>query len=461
MDPLREALSSTAIISLVIGINQLSGIVKEYNERDESIHQLVSASKLLINMKDYQAAWGVIQKAVTISSSSQAAFNQQVDVAMAWLRNIWMQKGKKKYSEIIDPFIFTLSQGAGDKDTKRASRILAHIGWANYLRLLDEEDKYYEIDQYLSKALELNSEDTYANLFKGYWLLNKRNEKKDKNKALSDALTHFSVAVQNDENRHFVNMWQIYALTDSKISGADVEAFKIVNQWRKQNFVPVDQTEIKSVLGTLHWVFYDLNYRLPEGSFPIRLTKELPFDQIRDTYLWLLSEGESDKRVSQDLRPINNLGIIAEASGDLESAYNYYVEFLNQAKGSSSGWQQSVTICLCRVLNKCMKNNVSLSEIKFPISHSNTIFLNVDKKLGIDCPRSVGMNIEKIYEGPAKEAGLLVGDIIIMVDNEPVDDITKLDQMKEDIISNKKSHADLFILRGKELLCYRVEKGKI
>ena len=100
----------TAIISLVIGINQLSGIVKEYNERDESIHQLVSASKLLINMKDYQAAWGVIQKAVTISSSSQAAFNQQVDVAMAWLRNIWMQKGKKKYSEIIDPFIFTLSQ---------------------------------------------------------------------------------------------------------------------------------------------------------------------------------------------------------------------------------------------------------------------------------------------------------------------------------------------------------------
>ncbi|MCP4672307.1 MAG: hypothetical protein GY857_13495, partial [Desulfobacula sp.] len=88
----------TAIISLIVGVRQVGGIVKDWKERDEAVHQVVMASSMLLEMKDYKSAWEIVKKATTIAPSSQKAFNQQVDVAIVWLRDIWVQKEKKTYS---------------------------------------------------------------------------------------------------------------------------------------------------------------------------------------------------------------------------------------------------------------------------------------------------------------------------------------------------------------------------
>ena len=146
---------------------------------------------------------------------------------------------------------------------------------------------------------------------------NKYNRNKENKDKLSDAMDHFAKALKTGEDSPFVNKWYLYALADSTVIGADVEAFKIANEWRKQKHIPLAQSEIQGVLGKLHWDFYSLDHRLPESGFPHRLIMKVPFQDIRDTYLWLLKTGRSDERVSQDLRSIKNLGHLAEAAGEL------------------------------------------------------------------------------------------------------------------------------------------------
>jgi len=55
----------------------------------------------------------------------------------------------------------------------------------------------------------------------------------------------------------------------------------------------------------------------------------------------------------------------------------------------------------------------------------------------------------------------MIGDILLKIDNDPLDSdkYAKLDQMRQDIVSGKKPYADLFILRDKKVICYRVVKG--
>ena len=152
------------------------------------------------------------------------------------------------------------------------------------------------------------------------------------------------------------------------------------------------------------------------------------------------------------------MGHIAEAAGELKIAYDYYVEMLNKAKGSSSGYQDTVGECLCRVLAKCSEEGVTLPGVQSTDTFATTIVLNDQEKKWFDLPRSVGMNITKLYDGPAKQAGLMIGDILLKIDNVPLKsgNRTELLKMKQDIISGKKPYADLFILRDKKIICFRI-----
>ena len=445
----------TAIISLIIGVKQISGIVQEWQERDESVNQIVTASRMLMDMKDYRAAWEIVQKATTIAPSSQKAFDQQVDVAMAWLRDLWVQKGEKSYSEIIDPLILTLSQGAGDENPKRSAEVLAHIGWANYWRDKDKK-AHYEIDGYFTRALEYNPDDTYANLFRGFWLLQKYGKNENEKNLLADAMTHFSKAHASDVNPYFVNEWVIRALTQSSVTGADVEVIKIANAWRKQKEVQLETSEREAVLYEMLDEF-DATFRsqLSDGSFLPRLISALSVQVIRDTYLWLFNQVEN-KRSHWDLAKTFHLGLMSEAEGKYNSAHANYIELLDEVRGTVSGYRRQARIALHRVMLKCMQNEAPACEGLIPGTITNTIFLNGQTMLGIDLEHT-GMHLKKIIDGPAKQGGLLLGDIFLMIDNAPLLDSDQLDSPKKEIISGTRTSFDLLILRERNILKYRIE----
>ena len=443
----------TAIISLVIGVKQVSGIVKEWKERDKAVNQIVVASKMLVEMRDYQAAWEISKKATIVAPSSKKAFDQQVDVGLAWIRDIHRQKGKKTYSEIIDPLILTLSQGAGDANPNRAATVLAHIGWANFWRLRDEKAKY-EIETYFSHAIKHNPEDTYANLFKGYWLLNihyKGKRKKDGKSRLSDAMAHFSKAVKTNKNTHFVNEWMISALTGSNVPGADVEAIKIANEWRKQNIVSFEQYK-----STPYWLLEEFEYlyrqQLSKGTFLPRLMSELSVQEIKDTYLWLLNQNE---RKDWDIPKIFYLGLMSEAGGDLKSAYDNYVEVFTDEEFLRN-YGSYARAALCRLLVKILDNEGTTTEVQIPNTVEKTIVF--DDQYRFETDRN--LFITKLSGGASNDDGLMIGDNLLMIDKEPIVSFPKIDQIRQDVLSGKRAYADLLILRESKLIYYRVLKEK-
>jgi len=155
-----------AIITLVIGVTQLGDIVNEWRDRGIVVEQFVEAAKMQTELRDYPGAWQLIEQGLSIEPGSSIALEQQVEVAMAWLRDIWRQKGKKTYHEIIDPLMLTLYRGAVSGDANRTADVLAHIGWANRLRLRDKR-AVYEVDEFFRCALERDPTNAYAHLFWG------------------------------------------------------------------------------------------------------------------------------------------------------------------------------------------------------------------------------------------------------------------------------------------------------
>lgn len=442
----------TALISLIIGVKQVGTIMKDWKERDYAVRQIVEASKMLVEMRDYEAAWQIIEKGAKIAPSSKKAFDQQVDIAMAWLRDIQLQKGKKTYNEIIEPLILTLSQGVGDKNPDRAATILAHIGWANLFRLRDKGFKF-EVDGYFLQALEKNSEDTYANLFRGIWLLSKYNEKEDHKNRLAQSLKHFSKALKTGENSHFVNYWMISTLTDPYAQGADVEAFKIANQWRKENKFPIEESKKQAISSMFLYPLHGLHfYQLSEGTFLVKLISELSFEEIRDTFLWLMDDLHDEV---WEKSKIFYLGIISEANNDLKTAYDNYVEVLYRRKEPCGDLGRYVRTALCRILVKSIEDEGMTTKMKVPKILENKVVVDDEAAFEFEGYKENGLIIFAKKGDNKSKVPLVNGDILLMVDNDPIEDFSQLEKVTEDILSSKKPYVTFFVLREREVFCYR------
>lgn len=448
----------TALISLIIGVIQVSEILIQWKRTDKTVEEMVSSSKLLLEMNDYPAAWKIIQKATSIDPGSPDAFYQQINIAMNWIRNIWLQENMKEYVPKIEPLILTLSQGVGIKDPKRSASIFAHIGWANILRLKSGRGKY-EIDSYLERALNLNPNDVYALMFKGYWLLMK-DTVNDNNDPVSEAIELFNKALKTNKNDQFVRDWSIIALTESNIRNTDLEAFILVNNWRKEGLNPGAYLFKKYIVNKL--LNFDLN--LSERSFIKRIMQKLPVDDIRDTYLWIVNENLSQLQ-NLTRKTKLNLGILYEANGDLIPAFKYY------ASASYSDYPTGCRDCprfkLERITKELLDTNKDNFLKLFPKKCEGTLTLSIDtdeRKIlssnGITIYYDSVFAVYDLRDGPAKNTGFMIGDIILLVDNILLDQ-SNYNKILQDVFLGNKLYSTIFVIRQDNFLCYRVEKQSI
>ncbi len=78
----------TVVISLVLGTVQINGLYSDWQERKVAVSQLIEAAALQTDASDYKGAWKLIDEALNLNPSSLSARQQQMTIAMVWLRNI-------------------------------------------------------------------------------------------------------------------------------------------------------------------------------------------------------------------------------------------------------------------------------------------------------------------------------------------------------------------------------------
>ncbi len=72
----------------------------------------------------------------SLSSEQVKARKAQEDLAMVWAENIRVPEGKT-FSDYVDKLIPVLTRGTRDAKGSRKADLLAHLGWAYFLKSRD------------------------------------------------------------------------------------------------------------------------------------------------------------------------------------------------------------------------------------------------------------------------------------------------------------------------------------
>lgn len=306
---------ATAVLSLVFGFFQLAQIVATIRAQQHQVAELLRVGELQQATRDYSAAWASFVEAAktaeaggevakltgSLSSDQRRTRKAEEDLAMAWLDDIHVTNDEM-FSDIADRVVPVLDRGVANSSGVRKADLMAHIGWANFLRRrsgtfnLDIEAKYRD-------ALESDPANPFAHAMWGHWLIVNGDH-------LKEAQQHFAAAVKSGRERPFVRKLQLAALEGASAE-EKIELIGVCNEMRKNNESLSEEERIRVLSNT------DFLYR--EMPFS-QLARILPADEQLATYRWLLRGFD----VAQSSYRSFALARLAEAAGDCVTAQRLY-----------------------------------------------------------------------------------------------------------------------------------------
>ena len=159
-DVLKWFAGIAVVISLIIGMSEVSTLFKIWQEKEQSVAELVKAAEIQSDSRDYQGAWESLEEAMALKPGSRLVRQQQIELAMIWLRNIKII-GEQKFSDIVKRLKPKLYIGVASREGAAAADVYAHLGWANYLQHRDGIT-WVEVDKIFEQSLALDDKNVFA-----------------------------------------------------------------------------------------------------------------------------------------------------------------------------------------------------------------------------------------------------------------------------------------------------------
>lgn len=318
----------TAVISLVLGTVQINGLFGDWQERKVAVSQLIDAAALQTDASDYKGAWHLIDEALSLNPSSLSARQQQMTVAMTWLRNIQVQ-GNETFSDVTEKLLPTLYLGSVNKNANTAANALTHIGWANYLRISDGAGGL-EVEEYYRRALNLDPNNVYAHVMWGYWVLSQANQKANSDADLAVAKSHFSAALDTGQDRAFVRKLQLSALRQVQHGLiVQIEFIKVAQEILQQEGI-LNQYNRAGVFRAMQDIIAPTQSvdKTAESAFN-QLASELSPANLLTLFEWLDYNKDTPNGILIKAR-------LEELAGNLAYALSYYQTLLSTPGASSS-----------------------------------------------------------------------------------------------------------------------------
>ena len=205
------------VISLIGGTITLARHYSDWQEKRDTLADLVGAADWLIKAQNYPQAWMIYNEAIKLDPVSTQTRLGQGQLAKVWLRNF---KAKKdQLDNLLNDISITLYRSLRSDDSDETASTLAHAGWVQILRVENRLPVTVDIDLLYLQALSENPNDVYANAMYGYWILLKRGgttlEK------LKQAQSRFTIALATGDARSFVRRLQISSLRDYSFGQSD------------------------------------------------------------------------------------------------------------------------------------------------------------------------------------------------------------------------------------------------
>jgi hypothetical protein len=310
----------SAVLSLGFGISQLVQIVATYRAQQHQVAELLKVGELQQATRDYPAAWASFVEAAktaeeggevakltgSLSADQRRTRKAEEDLAMAWIEDIHVFKDET-FSNIADKIVPVLDRGVANSESVRKADLLAHIGWANFLRQLSGTFNL-DIDKKYRDALENDPANPFAHAMLGHWLIVNGDH-------LQEAQQHFAAAVSSGRERPFVRQLQLAAIEWVPEEQNKIELIRVCNEMRKNNDSMSEQERVR-VLSNTDFLYQDMSLSQLAGI--------LPADEHLATYQWLLRGFD----VAQSNYRSFALARLAEAAGDCNTAQRLYASLL-------------------------------------------------------------------------------------------------------------------------------------
>jgi hypothetical protein len=250
--PLKWVGVVTVLLSLLLLLNQASQVFAEIRDRQRQVGELQAMADRQQRAGEYSRAWASLENAATAAAQGsylaklasppdperQVVRTAQEDLAMAWLEHA-SAAGGTRFADTVDPLLPTLTEGANAAAGRRKADLLAHIGWAQFLKSRDGGADAADPEAFYREAVAVDATNPYAHADWGHWLA-------WKHRPIEEAAAHFDAALASGRARVYVRNMQLAALQLS--AGASSQAaFLAAVADMVRNQEPVDRGARRAV----------------------------------------------------------------------------------------------------------------------------------------------------------------------------------------------------------------------
>ena len=289
--PAEAGVTSAAQTAIPSAVDPLMGEASEQRRRGQLLEALAT-----------------LERARALAPESDAVRRMQEDVAMEWIREVRVENGTSTISDAIKPALAVIDSAIASTNGTRKADLVAHSGWAVFLRWRDGNRQLDPGDWYRD-ALKIDASNPYANAMLAHWMLY-RDDVVDK------AAPLFETALRSGRAKPAVRSLQWAAFRNTRTPETSRELVRLANAMRRDNerlddrqrntlwapyytaLSPADDVTRQALFGavppddhvkTLDWAF--------EDSF----AKDEPRRQIIRYYKALLNEraGRTDEAREQ------------------------------------------------------------------------------------------------------------------------------------------------------------------
>jgi len=269
------------------------------------VKALLGEARTQFTARAYSGAWETVEQATALMPTSEEARDLQVDVAMAWLRE-WQSAPQAVFDLVENKLAPCLENAAPKAKGIRAADIHAHIGWANFLRRIDN----LPVEAEFKRAVAEDGANPFAHAMYGYWLIAQSHRPKE-------GKAHFESAFKSGLQTNFVRQIQLDAWRRNHDPDQRLELVLVLDDMRKKN----ESWTIES----RRRLFSDA-YANPEPEFLRKFKTILPAADHLATFQWLTDGFGAEENITRDFF----LAQLTEASGDNAKALKLYRALLAQ-----------------------------------------------------------------------------------------------------------------------------------
>jgi hypothetical protein len=293
----------------IYGLLQAEG---DLRERSRVMNEQLAAGHAQQSAGDYAAAWDSLEKAAAaaqvngffakllgnLSQQQQKIRAAQEDLAMQWLRESHAPEGHS-FAETTDKLVNALAVGSAAVTGPRKADLLAHLGWAYFLKRRSD-DFSVQPEKLYKESVATDANNPYGHAFWGHWILWNHG-------SLDDANRHFQIALGAHRARADVRRFQLAALQNAAAE-ADGEWISVVNEMRKAK-EPLDSATLQHLYDRYYFALNDDDQRQ-------RLFAAVPPAEHLELQRTLLALNQADHKLTLDAM----MALTYEAAGQPEQA---------------------------------------------------------------------------------------------------------------------------------------------